>query len=179
VVGRRLINAKENRMRYTRLTAALAGAAMLVSVVGCATTSVPVSTYPTTTYPSVATAPSMLEMGRVTNIEYLPAGTNAPLTGSGGANIIGAVVGGLAGGALGSMIGGGSGRTAATVLGAVGGAMVGSNIARNQQGLTTAPGYRVSVQTDSGMIRTYEVSATGDLRVGDRVRIENNVIYRA
>jgi hypothetical protein len=26
--------------------------------------------------------------------------------------------------------------------------------------------------------RTYEVPATGELQVGDQVRIENNVIYR-
>ncbi|MGE4243430.1 glycine zipper 2TM domain-containing protein [Ramlibacter sp.] len=170
-------------MRFTRLAAAASGVAMLATVVGCATTSpYPVSTYPTyptATYPSVATAPAMLEFGRVTNIEYLPVGTNSPLASSGGTNILGAVVGGLAGGALGNMVGGGSGRAAATVLGAVGGAMVGNRIARNQQGLTTAPGYRVTVQTDNGLMRMYEVGATGDLRVGDRVRVENNVIYRA
>ena len=162
-------------MRSTRLAASLTGAAMLVSVVGCATTSPMTSTYPTTTYPSVASAPASLEFGRVTNIEYMPVGTAAPS----GNSIIGAVIGGVAGAALGSQIGGGSGRTAATVLGAVGGAMAGNAIMRNQQGMTTTPGYRVSVQTDHGMVRTYEVSATGDLRVGDRVRIENNVIYRA
>jgi len=27
--------------------------------------------------------------------------------------------------------------------------------------------------------RTYDVPATGDLRVGDRVRVESGVIYRA
>jgi hypothetical protein len=37
----------------------------------------------------------------------------------------------------------------------------------------------VSVQTDTGVMRTYEVGALGDLRVGDRVRIENNVLYRS
>jgi hypothetical protein len=37
----------------------------------------------------------------------------------------------------------------------------------------------VTVQTDQGQWRTYEVSATGDLRVGDRVRIDNGVIYRS
>ena len=167
-------------MRYTRLTAALTGAALLASVVGCSTTAItPVATYPATTTPvyTTAAAPASLEYGRVSNIEYLPAGTNAPLTSNNG--IIGAVVGGLAGAALGSTIGGGAGRTAATVLGGVAGAAIGNNIARNQQGITTAPGYRVTVQTDSGILRTYEVSATGDLRVGDRVRVENNVIYRA
>jgi outer membrane lipoprotein SlyB len=166
-------------MRYTRLTAALTGAALLASVVGCSTTAItPVATYPSTApVYSTAAAPASLEYGRVTNIEYMPAGTSAPLSSNNG--IIGAVVGGLAGAALGSTIGGGAGRTAATVLGGVAGAAIGNNIARNQQGITTAPGYRVTVQTDNGLMRTYEVSATGDLRVGDRVRVENNVIYRA
>ena len=43
---------------------------------------------------------------------------------------------------------------------------------------TTSPTYRVSVRVDPGGIRTYEVPATGELQVGDQVRIENNVIYR-
>jgi len=165
-------------MINTRFAAAVSSVAMLATLAGCATTSMPVSSYPST-YPVSTTAyPGStvgMEMGRVANIEYLPAGTNAPMSN----NIIGAVVGGLAGAALGSTIGGGSGRTAATVLGGVAGAMAGSHIMRNQQGLTTAPGYRVTIQTDTGLSRVYEVGATGDLRVGDRVRIENNVIYRA
>ena len=33
--------------------------------------------------------------------------------------------------------------------------------------------------TDQGITRVYEVPATGDLRVGDRVRIDGGVIYRA
>ena len=40
------------------------------------------------------------------------------------------------------------------------------------------PAYRVTVQTDQGAMRTFDVGALGDLRVGDRVRVENNVIYR-
>jgi outer membrane lipoprotein SlyB len=127
------------------------------------------TTYPVSTYPVAGT-----EYGRIVNIEYMPVGTTAPASN----NILGAVVGGLAGAALGSQIGGGSGRTAATVLGGVAGAMVGNQIARNQQGVTTAPGYRITMQTDQGLIRTYEVPATGDLRVGDRVRVDNGVIYR-
>ena len=41
------------------------------------------------------------------------------------------------------------------------------------------PGYRITMQSDAGVMRTYEVPATGDLRVGDRVRVDNGVIYRA
>jgi outer membrane lipoprotein SlyB len=168
-------------MRYTRLTAAIAGVAMLASVTGCATNTPLFGTNAPTTVvvppaSTVSTIPASLEYGRVTNIEYLPAGTSAPLSSNSG--ILGAVIGGVAGAALGSTIGGGSGRTAATVLGGVAGAALGNTIARNQSGVTTAPGYRVTVQTDTGVIRTYEVSTSGDLRVGDRVRVENNVIYR-
>ena len=50
--------------------------------------------------------------------------------------------------------------------------------ARNQAGATTAPGYRITVQTDQGYTRTYEVGSTGDLHVGDRVRVDGGVIYR-
>ena len=71
------------------------------------------------------------------------------------------------------------GKPFGEALGAVvAGAVLGSQIARNQSGATTMPGYRVTVQTDQGLMRTYEVSATGDLRVGDRVRVDNGVIYR-
>jgi hypothetical protein len=61
------------------------------------------------------------------------------------------------------------------------GTVVGNRIAQNQSapyaGNQTV--YRVSVQTDDGQMRTFDVSATGDLRPGDRVRIENGVIYHA
>lgn len=114
------------------------------------------------------------EYGRIVNIEYLPVGTTAPAS----SGVIGAVVGGILGAGVGSAIGAGVGRTAATVLGGVAGAAVGSHIARNQQGVTTQAGYRITMQTDNGVIRTYEVPATGDLRVGDRVRVDNGVIYR-
>lgn len=165
----------------SRLTTVLAGGLAALSLAACSTT--PMGPYGSTTYPTTTTAyPAAgqypvagTEYGRILNIEYMPAGTAAPRSNS----ILGAVVGGLAGAALGSTIGGGSGRTAATVLGGVAGAAVGNQIARNQQGVTTAPGYRITMQSDQGVIRTFEVPATGDLRVGDRVRVDNGVIYRA
>jgi outer membrane lipoprotein SlyB len=132
-------------------------------------------TYPSTSSYPVSTVPvAGTEFGRIVNIEYMPVGTTAP----GGTGVLGAVVGGVVGGLLGNQIGSGGGRTAATVLGGVAGAAVGSQIARNQQGVTTQAGYRITMQTDQGLVRTYEVPATGDLRVGDRVRVDNGVIYR-
>ncbi len=144
------------------------------------------SSYPASTasYPAsypAGQAPMATEYGRVTAIQYVPPGTT---TGSsaGSPNVLGAVVGGVAGAVLGRQIGGGSGRDAATVLGGVGGAAVGSQVGRGQgQGsaTTTQPTYRISVQTDQGVMRTFEVPAPGELRVGDRVRVENGVIYRS
>jgi len=157
----------------TRLSSIVAGSLALAMLGACTSygpTYSTAPTYPTTSYPVAGS-----EFGRIVNIEYLPVGTQA----SPNAGILGAVVGGVAGGLLGSTIGAGSGRAAATVLGAVGGAAVGQHLARNNQGYTTQAGYRITMQSDAGVMRTYEVPATGDLRVGDRVRVDNGVIYRA
>jgi len=123
------------------------------------------------TYPAQQTG--YVEYGGITNVSLISQGST-PNSGAGGA-AIGAVAGGL----LGNQIGHGTGRAAATILGALGGAAVGNNIANSNRPYanTAGPVYRVSVQTDSGQLRTYDVSATGDLRPGDRVRIENGVIY--
>ena len=159
----------------TRLTQVVAAGAAAVMLTACASNTNPWGpTYPTSSYPASSYPVAGVEYGRILNIEYMPVGTAAPQS----QGILGAVVGGIAGAALGSTIGGGSGRTAATILGGVAGAAVGNNIARNQAGMTTAPGYRITMQTDSGVVRTYEVPATGDLRVGDRVRVDGGVIYR-
>lgn len=163
--------------KLSRLSTVVAGGVAAAMLAACSSYPVAPTTYPTTTstYPAATSYPvAGIEYGRIVNIEYMPVGTTAPRNNS----VLGAVVGGVAGALLGSTIGGGSGRAAATVLGGVAGAAVGNQIARNQQGVTTAPGYRITMQSDQGVIRTYEVPATGDLRVGDRVRVDNGVIYR-
>lgn len=161
----------------TRLVAIVSGGVIAATLAACGTTT-PLTTYPgntVTTYPAATAPMAAMEYGRITNIEYLPVGT----TTRSNANILGAVVGGAAGALLGHQIGGGSGRTAATVLGGVAGAVLGSQLSRNQSGALTQPGYRITMVTDQGFTRVFEVPATGDLRVGDRVRVEQNVIYRA
>ncbi|WP_298924961.1 glycine zipper 2TM domain-containing protein [uncultured Ramlibacter sp.] len=162
----------------SRFLTIASGAVLAAALAACGTTnpSQPVSSYPSST--PVATAPAVgTEYGRITNIEYLP-GTGTT-TGSTTNSAIGTVLGGVAGGLLGNQVGGGSGKTAATVLGAVGGAVIGNRIGKNRDGTTyTGPAYRVTLQADNGAWRTYEVSSTGELRVGDRVRVENGVIYR-
>jgi outer membrane lipoprotein SlyB len=167
-------NEGEIMRNLTRVPALVVGAVSVAMLAACANPTMPgYSSYPSG--PSVATYQTAgVEYGRISNIEYLPVGSTAPSH-----NILGAVVGGLAGAALGSTIGGGAGRAAATVLGGVAGAAIGNQVARNQAGATMAPGYRITMTTDNGGLRTYEVPATGDLHVGDRVRIDNGVIYRA
>ncbi|HEX2544701.1 MAG TPA: glycine zipper 2TM domain-containing protein [Ramlibacter sp.] len=159
-----------------KLITLVAGGMAAAVLAGCSSygPTYPVATNTVSTYPAASYPVAGMEYGRIVNIEYMPVGTNAPR----GPNILGAVVGGLAGAVLGNQIGGGSGRTAATVLGGVAGAAVGNQVMRNQQGVLTQPGYRITMQSDQGVIRTFEVPATGDLRVGDRVRVDNGVIYR-
>jgi uncharacterized protein YcfJ len=140
------------------------------------------SSYPNATV--VSPAPSgFVEYGRVSNIELVQTtNTMGAPAGETRNSTAGTLIGGVVGAALGSTIGGGAGRAAATVLGAVGGAVVGNKIAKDRDGRyvsETGSVYRVSVQTDNGQWRSYDVAATGDLRVGDRVRIENNVLYRS
>lgn len=131
----------------------------------------PTTSYPASTYPSQNSQGNYVEYGRISNVEVLRSQGQAQ--GSG----LGAVIGGVAGALVGSQIGGGTGRTAATVVGAVGGAVAGNAIEKNRSP-TTSEAYRVSVQLDNGGTRAYDVPATGDLRTGDRVRIENNQLYR-
>jgi uncharacterized protein YcfJ len=128
------------------------------------------ATAPATTTIVTVPAPASLELGRITNIEFFQAG--APTS---GINVPGAIVGGIAGAVVGNAISGG--RDAATVLGGVAGAAVGSQVNKPSGAVSSV--YRVTIQTDAGGWRTYDVPATGDLRIGDRVRVENGVIYRA
>ena len=159
--------------RFAPIAAGVAAAALLAAC-GSVPLSGPVSSYPST-YPTAAPAmaPASLEYGRVTNIEFFQGGTT-----SSGINVPGALIGAVAGAVLGNQVGSGSGRDAATVLGGVAGAAVGSQVGRPSTA-TTGAVYRVSIQTDQGAMRTYDVPTTGELRIGDRVRVENGVIYRS
>lgn len=159
-----------------------AGAALAAGLAACGTVdpygpnNYPVSPSAGAGAPAYYNQTAAVEYGRITNVQLVSNGTTA----SNGNTTAGTLIGGVLGGVLGNQVGHGNGRAAATILGAVGGAAVGNNIARNSQGPaynSAGPVYRVWVQTDQGITRTYDVSAVGDLRVGDRVRVENGVIY--
>jgi outer membrane lipoprotein SlyB len=109
-----------------------------------------------------------VETGVVERIELFRNGESAP-TG------LGAILGGVAGGVIGHQIGGGVGNVAATILGAVGGAVVGNNIQRANSG----DRYRITVRLDGGGTLEETEVGEGELRVGDRVRVVNDRVYRA
>ena len=88
---------------------------------------------------------------------------------------VGAVAGGVVGGVVGHQMGQGHGNTAMTILGAVGGALAGNEAEKayaNQQ-----RAFRISVRTSDGQNLSFTQPDVGNLREGDRVRIENNHIY--
>ena len=109
-----------------------------------------------------------IEYGTIEAIEIYRDAENQPVN-------AGTVLGGLAGGVIGHQIGHGGGKTAATVVGAIGGAVVGNQIEKKQAERSR---YRVSVRLDSGSSLIVEETRDLNLRVGDRVRIEDSRIYR-
>ncbi len=122
-------------------------------------------------YPPAASA-SYVEFGRVSSVDIVRTEERG-----GRPSGAGAVIGGIAGAVVGNQIGGGSGRALATAAGAVGGAVVGNNVeGRNRNSVHET--YRVSIQVDNGSVRAYDVPSPGDLRVGDRVRIQDGQISR-
>ncbi len=115
--------------------------------------------------------PAYAEYGRVANIELLQQEQRRAPSGAG------AIIGGVLGAVVGNQVGGGFGRAAATGIGAVGGAVAGNALEGNQRG-PTVQSYRISVQTDNGRMQVFDVPNPGDLRIGDRVRVEDGRIQR-
>jgi len=158
-----------------RPLAAVASVLGLAALTACVA---PQPVYQTARYPyqppvqHVAPGP-YVEYGHVANIEVIQSqSSGAPTTGGG------AIAGGVVGGVLGNQVGHGSGRAAATALGVVGGALLGNSIEANNNAPRTYQTYRVSIQTDNGGYRAFDVPSPGDLRIGDRVVINNGQISR-
>ena len=88
----------------------------------------------------------------------------------------GAVVGGIVGGILGHQVGSGQGNTAATVLGAAGGAYAGHELEKRNQPQANA--YKFNLRMQDGSYQSVTQTSIDDIRVGDRVRIDNGVARR-
>lgn len=106
--------------------------------------------------------------GIVETIEMVGAGRDPD-------NIAGTVIGGVIGGVLGHQIGSGRGNSVATVAGAVGGAVVGHEVEESNKNRDL---YRVRIRTEGGGYQTFMQASVGGLRVGDRVRVENDRVSR-
>ncbi|WP_341318542.1 glycine zipper 2TM domain-containing protein [Paraburkholderia sp. IMGN_8] len=113
-----------------------------------------------------------LQYGVISTIQPL-ASANALSPGS----VMGTVVGAVVGGVVGNQFGGGRGRDVATVVGALGGAVAGNQIGQ-QYSSSTPSAYRIVVQVNDGSSRSFDVANPGDLRPGDRVRIDGNRLDR-
>ena len=132
-----------------------------------------VSNFPATSNPAYNSQGAYVEFGRITNVEVVS--MQQPSTTPG----LGAVLGGVAGAVIGNQVGTGGGRAGATVIGAVGGAVAGNAIERSRTANSSAgESYRVSVQLDNGTMRAFDMGSYGDMRINDRVRIENGQIVR-
>ena len=120
--------------------------------------------------PSRSAAPAAVSYGVVRSIESV--GTAGEQTHGGGA-----VVGGIIGAVVGRQFAdSNSGKNVGTVAGAVGGALIGNEVEKNARRDQQA--VRVNVQIDYGGVRSFDFKSIGDLRVGDRVRIEGNQLFR-
>ncbi len=111
-----------------------------------------------------------VQYGYVRSLDYV----NAQQATSGGGALAGAIIGAV----IGRQMGGGSnGRAAGTAVGAVGGAIIGNEIEKHQTNARAR--WRVMVDPENGgSPLTFDVPDAGGLYVGERVRIENNQIYR-
>jgi outer membrane lipoprotein SlyB len=116
----------------------------------------------------LAKDPVRVDYGTIAAIEIYRASDDQPVN-------AGTVLGGIGGGVVGHQIGGGRGNTAATIAGAIGGAVVGNEIENKR---VQASRYRITVRLDSGSSLVVEDTRDVNLRVGDRVRVEDNRIYR-
>jgi outer membrane lipoprotein SlyB len=148
----------------TRYLALPAVALIAALASGCATYVPPPAHAPPVAYPQAGRA----DYGTIYSIDVIRAPNQT--TGAGG------VIGGVTGAVVGRQFGSGSGRSAGTLIGAVAGAIIGNEIERQNRHAQDI--YRVVVRTDAGQLRAFDYVQLGDVRVGDRVRVENNLVYR-
>jgi len=156
------------------------GIAAALTLGACGTMNSPDNTSSSgTAYPqSTNTGGIYSGYGVVQSIELAQQG-NSGNTGIGGSGIgIGTIAGAVVGGIVGNQVGSGRGNTAATVVGAAGGAYVGHEIDKRQQQPKTADLYRFNIRMNDGYNQTLTQNMVADLRVGDRVQIDNGVMRR-
>jgi len=164
---------------------AVLGVVGVLTLGGCETMNDPYNTsrsgptYQETAYPgTVNPGDAYSAYGVVQSIDLVQQGSTGN-TGIGGSGVgIGTIAGALVGGLLGHQVGSGRGNTVATIAGAAGGAYVGNRVENRTQQQRTADVYRLGIRMDNGSYQTLTQNTIADLRVGDRVRIDNGSVQR-
>jgi outer membrane lipoprotein SlyB len=125
-------------------------------------------------YPSAGGSPrpADVQTARYGYVESVEALGSSASSGPG----IGAIGGAVLGGVLGNQVGHGTGRAAATVGGAVLGGVAGHKVEEAVRA-RSGSGYRFRVRLDDGTYQTFTQEQHDNLRVGDRVRIENGRVW--
>lgn len=113
------------------------------------------------------------QYGVVQSIDLVQQQSASGLGSVGAGTIAGTVIGGV----LGHQVGGGRGKKAATVLGAAGGAYAGNRL-ENAQGAQNVTAYKFTVRLNNGSYQAYTQTTNTDIRVGDRVQIDNGTLRR-
>ncbi|MDO8595253.1 MAG: glycine zipper 2TM domain-containing protein [Sulfuricaulis sp.] len=147
------------------------GLAAVLTLGACETMNTPANT---SNYPQSTSSSGVYSgYGVVQSIELVRQSN----TGIGGSGIgIGTIAGAVVGGVVGNQVGSGRGNTAATVIGAAGGAYAGHELEKRSQQQSDA--YKLAIRMDSGSYQTLTQTTVADLRVGDRVQIDNGVARR-
>jgi outer membrane lipoprotein SlyB len=127
-----------------------------------------------TGYASPQSSGSYAQYGVVQSIEVVQQAADSGPGNLGAGAIAGAVVGGI----LGHQVGGGNGNTAATVLGAAGGAYAGNAIEKNNQAEQMVSVYKFTLRMNDGGYQAFTQASAADIRVGDRVQVDNGVLRR-
>ena len=130
--------------------------------------------YSGTEYPQSSNSNSAYSgYGVVQSIDLVRQG-NAGIGGSGIG--VGTIAGAVVGGIVGNQVGQGQGNTAATVIGAAGGAYAGHELEKRNQQQSDA--YKLTIRMSDGSYQTLTQTTNADIRVGDRVKIDNGVARR-
>jgi outer membrane lipoprotein SlyB len=87
----------------------------------------------------------------------------------------GALIGAIAGGVIGHQIGSGTGNTVATIAGAIGGGLVGNQVERGRR---DNEDFRIGIRMEDGSYRNVVVRDDPNLRVGDKIVVDNGRVYR-
>ena len=141
---------------------------------GCANAYDPQPQYSGSNYNNYNNANRYQDYGTISGVEYVQNNRSNNTTN----RAVGTVVGGALGGIAGHQVGKGHGKTAATIVGAVGGAMLGNAIAENPASGSGQPYWRVTVRLDGGGSRDFHYTSDPNVRVGERVRVDGDQLYR-